>query len=118
MIPFNLLLEIPLFSGFVFLILGGIMYLFPPKKPNSLYGYRTTRSMNSLPAWQFSQKYAAAKMMQVGLLYLLFSMLGIWYTFAEIGPNVAGSCIVISGIVFLLVSTELALKSNFPNKKL
>jgi uncharacterized membrane protein len=118
MINVNQLLEIPLFSGIVFLIVGGIMYLFPPQKPNIFYGYRTTRSMNSLPAWQFSQKYAAIKMIQVSIVLLIISLAGNWYTFTDISPNIVGACILVSAIVYLFVSTELALKTNYPNKKL
>ncbi|MFT6748685.1 MAG: putative membrane protein [Flavobacterium sp.] len=118
MIYINQLLEIPLFSGIVFLIVGVIMYLFPPKKPNIFYGYRTTRSMNSLQAWQFSQKYAAAKMIQVSIALLIISLAGNWYTFTEISTNIVGTCILISVIFYLIVSTELALKTKYPNKKL
>ena len=32
-----------------------IMFKFPPKKPNALYGYRTNRSMKSQQTWEFAQ---------------------------------------------------------------
>jgi len=118
MIDVNQLLEIPLFSGIVFLIVGGIMYLFPPKKPNIFYGYRTTRSMNSLAAWKFSQKHAAIKTIQVSIVLLIISLAGNWYTFTEISTNIVGTCTLISAIIYLFVSTELALKIKYPNKKL
>ena len=34
-------------------------WIWPPKKINMTYGYRTTRSMKSQSAWDFAQKYSA-----------------------------------------------------------
>jgi uncharacterized membrane protein len=117
MIYFDQFLEIPLFAGILFLIIGIILFKFPPKKPNSFYGYRTTRSMHSLEAWQFSQKYAAVKMLQVAMTFVAISTLGVWFDFVTITPVIFGSCVLIAGLVFLIFSTELALKLKFPNKK-
>lgn len=44
---------IPIFS----LICGLVTKKFPPKKINSFYGYRTTKSMKSDENWQAAQKY-------------------------------------------------------------
>lgn len=34
-------------TGVIFILMGLIMYIFPPKKINGLYGYRTSSSMES-----------------------------------------------------------------------
>ena len=60
----NPLFLIPLMSGLLFCIAGYVMFKFPPKKINSLYGYRTTSSMISKDRCDFSQKYSAIDMMK------------------------------------------------------
>jgi len=47
-LPFdNPLFLIPSTSGLIFILAGFIMLKFPPKKINSLYGYRTSSSMKN-----------------------------------------------------------------------
>jgi hypothetical protein len=47
-LPFdNPLFLIPSTSGLIFMLAGFIMLKFPPKKINSLYGYRTSSSMKN-----------------------------------------------------------------------
>lgn len=41
-------------------------WIWPPKKINMTYGYRTTRSMKSQSAWDFAQKYSAKWMTVLG----------------------------------------------------
>ena len=41
-------------------------WIWPPKKINMTYGYRTTRSMKSQSAWDFAQKYSAKWMNGLG----------------------------------------------------
>ena len=48
-----------LLVGIVFILAGSIMYVFPPKKINSFYGYRTASSMQSQQKWNFAQTYSA-----------------------------------------------------------
>ncbi|MDA0356796.1 MAG: SdpI family protein, partial [Bacteroidetes bacterium] len=59
-LPFdNPLFLIPSTSGLIFMLAGFIMLKLPPKKINSLYGYRTRSSMKNQERWDFSQKYSA-----------------------------------------------------------
>ncbi len=55
----------------VFLIGAQITLRYPPKKINSLYGYRTKNSMKSQQHWDFAQRYSSIKMNALGLIYLL-----------------------------------------------
>lgn len=96
-------------------ILGGLITLkFPPKQINSLYGYRTARSMKSKEAWNAANRFASIMMIAGGtdLLFinLILKWLGmkneiIWATVMLIGV------IAISVIVYFL--TEKFLKENF-----
>ena len=103
--------------GIVFIIAALILYFFPPKKINYLYGYRTRSSIKNQQVWDFSQKYSAVKMLQLGLFLIVVSLLHIFIpisqdhtTFIEIG-------LVILGCIYMFVTTEKALKKNFLNEK-
>lgn len=69
--------------GVIFILVGIIMLLFPPKKINFLYGYRTNLSMKTQENWDYSQKYSAKLIMVLGgfliLLFLLQTNLLIFY---------------------------------------
>ncbi|MFF2912422.1 SdpI family protein [Paenibacillus sp. NPDC057934] len=41
----------------------------PPKKINSLYGYRTKRSMKNQLLWDEANRYSAELMIRYGLVY-------------------------------------------------
>lgn len=62
-----------LLVGIVFILAGAIMYVFPPKKINSFYGYRTASSMQSQQKWNFAQTYSAKIMMLTGLIFAFLS---------------------------------------------
>lgn len=38
------------------IIIGLILYYFPPKNINSMYGYRSNRSMQDQDSWDYAQK--------------------------------------------------------------
>ncbi|WP_425269344.1 SdpI family protein [Flavobacterium limicola] len=68
----------PLLCGSIFIIVGFILYGYPPKKINYLYGYRTSSSMKNSEVWTFSQKYASVKMIQSGFILLVVSFAGLF----------------------------------------
>lgn len=109
------LLQMPLLCGILFMIAAIVMYVFPPKKINSLYGYRTSSSMKSEERWHFAQRYSTLKMAQGSVVLLLSSFLGLLV-------KLEGKLLMVPGIVFpllvvfyILFSTESALKNKFQN---
>ena len=62
--------------GLIFCIVALILYIFPPKKINNLYGYRTAKSMSSQERWDFAQKYSALRMIESGLVLLALAFIG------------------------------------------
>jgi len=69
MLAFSVIIENPLFiipilTGFIFSAAGLIMFKYPPKIINSLYGYRTLISMKSQERWDFAQRYSAQKLIE------------------------------------------------------
>src|SRR5690606_36630467 len=59
--------------GIVFILAGVILYVFPPKKINGLYGYRTQTSMQSQKKWDFAQTYSAKIMVLTGFIFTLIA---------------------------------------------
>jgi uncharacterized membrane protein len=108
-------LQMPLLCGIIFMIAGWVMYLFPPKKINALYGYRTSNSMKSIERWHFAQRYSALKMMQSSVFLLLSSFLGLLITIKGQFLLVPGILFPLLAVFYILYSTETALKNKFPN---
>jgi uncharacterized membrane protein len=109
-------MEVLLISGIAFLLISIFIWVKPPKTMNSLYGYRTKNSMKSQARWDFSQKYAAKKMIVSGVLMIAFSLIGYFFTFV-IPPYqlLIGIGFLIALAIIPILLTEKALKDKFGN---
>ena len=58
-------------SSLIFTVIGLVFWMYPPKKINEFYGYRTTRSRNNQEAWDFAQRYSAKLLTIFGLAALI-----------------------------------------------
>lgn len=116
-LPFdNSLFLIPATSGLIFMLAGFVMLKFPPKKINSLYGYRTSSSMKNQERWNFSQKYSALEMIKLAVILSLTSVIGIIYSpEGELGIFL-GLGLMILMVVVLLIRVEKAIKNKFGNE--
>lgn len=80
------------------LIGGLILKIFPPKKINALYGYRTRRAASSQAAWDYAQRLCANVLL--------------WYSLAEwaaIGIFFTAGHTVLRGAEWALLPAGLAL---------
>ena len=100
-------------SGVIFLIVGLIMYNFPPKEINWLYGYRTTASMKSKERWDFAQKYSTIKMLQAAGFIILFSFTGFLFPDSVPGRLFGSFILLIGAVCYMLITTEKELKRRF-----
>lgn len=57
-----------LVSGGLMIIVGILIKQFPPKSINSVYGYRTRRSMSDQRLWNEANRYSASLMILSGLV--------------------------------------------------
>lgn len=113
--PFFVVLVI---TGGAFFLIGLLQRVFPPKKINRFYGYRTSSSMKDQERWNFAQQYAAKEMMKIGVFFAAVSLLGIVIKVpAELASGV-GILLVISGIIVLAIRVESAIKNKFGNPAL
>lgn len=96
--------------GPLFVVISLLTLLFPPKKINGLYGYRTRRSMSNQKAWDAAQKISSQVMLIEGVIMSLLAGLGFLLNPSEgleIGLSLA---VLVSGIAFLFVYTEKKIK--------
>ena len=90
----------------------------PPRNINSLYGYRTSRSMKNQQTWDFAHRECGRLWFRLGLILLpvtLVAMAFLWgRSEGEIGmgciPVMAVQLVVLLGSIF---PVERALKRNF-----
>lgn len=91
-----------LLFGAVFIIAGIILSLFPPKKINSIYGYRTASSMRNKETWDQANKYSSRLMIILGIVILLISLV-----FKSTIMNLITLGVSIL-LIFLLVETKIS----------
>jgi len=112
----NPLFIIPLSVGFIFVIVGYIMFKFPPKNINMLYGYRTRSSMKNKEMWDFAQLYSSKLMMNLGLLLALSSILGFFVKLNEDIGTIVGLSMMFIVVIILFIKTETAINQKFKNE--
>lgn len=104
------ILYIDAYTGALCFVIFLFTHIFPPKSINSIYGYRTKRSMQSKRNWDFSQKYSSVKMLQSTAMLTLIGFLGLFLDLNE-GLEVAiGISLLIFALFYPIYLTEKALK--------
>ncbi|MCD2346796.1 SdpI family protein [Clostridium guangxiense] len=97
--------------GIIFIIAGIVLRVFPPKKINSIYGYRTNLSMKNQDAWNEGQKYSGNTFIVFGLIYCALE-----FALAKLikNTNIAYQlAIFLIGIIIMLVIDEGHLRKVF-----
>jgi uncharacterized membrane protein len=104
-------------NGLLFL-LSIIFYNFPPKKINSLYGYRTVKAMQNEQIWDFANSVFNKNLLIYSGISLLGSVLLASFTSKELTWQ--PMLLVLLCIVVSILKTERSLTDNFTeegNKK-
>lgn len=97
------------------LIIGLVTVLYqwrPPKSPNMVYGYRTSRSMSSQEAWEYANKRSIFWLWVITVLLLLCGVIFTFTTKPEISQPALyfGMCALLIGSVVVI---ERELKNRF-----
>jgi uncharacterized membrane protein len=101
----------PLFIvGFVFAVAALITLKFPPKKINSLYGYRTSRSMKSQENWDLAQSFSSQLMLKQGLIMLLLAFILAFLPIPSEVATLISMLLLVMSVINLFVQTEKRLK--------
>jgi len=116
MIPIeNVISDISLILSLFLLVVCGIFHLFPPKKINYLYGYRTSRSMKSQKHWDFAQPYSNRRMAEYAIFLLFAGLILLALNMPPENNAVSGIIALLGMPAYLMYRTEIALKKKFPN---
>jgi uncharacterized membrane protein len=107
------LLYLHLFFGPLFLVIAFLFRHYPPKNINALYGYRTGSSMKSQESWDFANQRSGELMFQLALLMLLVEAVTLYFFLPEISLLITSGVLVL-GVFWIVVSTEIQLKKRFP----
>lgn len=102
----NEILIIHLITGSVLLAVSFLMKVWPPKKINHLYGYRSPQSMKNQHNWDIANQYSADLLMYAGTSNVLVHVL----SYLLIGGEVSLFIPISYFIVFLIVSMILVEK--------
>ena len=94
----------------IILIVCFIVKIFPPKKINFWYGYRTKKSMKNIENWNRAQKYSTNLTIYILIVLLILQIL-IYMLF---GSNVVTELIIvfllIVGMLIMIYKTEKMLE--------
>lgn len=102
--------------------LGGIMIaislitlIFPPKKRNAIYGYRTRSSMKSQEAWEFANAFSSKVMIAISLVMIVLAAVLPLDQWGEVPGVLISTGIVVALVIILFVITESQIKKRFPD---
>jgi uncharacterized membrane protein len=101
---------VPNITGLIFIIVGLVMLIFPPKKINSLYGYRTPSSMKNIENWNFAQKFSGKLLLIAGFLLLLIGIGGTVFNFDDKAIDSFGLVSMVILAVIVIIMTEIRIK--------
>ena len=96
--------------GLFLLLVALITFLFPAKKANHIYGYRTDRSMRNRANWKFAQSLLPPMFLRLALYQ--FGIAGLWYLVPRQSETIS-----MAVFLFFLVLT-FALEMWWSEKKL
>lgn len=100
-------------TGISLVLVALFSKFFPPKEINDLYGYRTERSKQSQEVGVFAQEYANNVLFWIGLINLLFAILGLLIGLSVwLGLTISLTTMTAS-FIYLFKETEKQLKKKF-----
>lgn len=106
---------VSLLCGFIFLIAAAVMYYFPPKNINLLYGYRTPASMKSKDRWDFAQRFSTIQMIKGSIVLITVSLCGYFIDLPESINVSVGIVMIVIMVAYLFITTERAIRKRFSN---
>jgi uncharacterized membrane protein len=97
--------------GIVILIIAILFKIFPPKKANWIYGYRTSSAMKNQETWNEANKYSANLLLLSGFVTLIAGIMCYYYPNKNSINLVATSFVVM--VIITISMTEIHLKKTF-----
>lgn len=100
-----------LITPIILITAGRMMWKHCPRKINSIYGYRTGRSMKNMDTWKFAHDYCGRLWWKIGWIMLVPSIL-IQIPFFHSNKE----AIAISGLILLAMQLIVLIASIFPTE--
>jgi uncharacterized membrane protein len=106
---------------YIYVILGIIFWIKPPKKMNSICGYRTPRAMQTQETWDFANKYSGMLLLVIGFVLTMVTTIidVLLYHWFKANYNVGVLllfCTQALALIFPIIKTEKKLKATFDEK--
>ena len=93
--------------------MGIFVLKYPPAKINTIYGYRTKRSMQSQESWDFAQTYSTKLMVDAAKFITFMGVLAVSVNIMPEAGALLGTMIILAALAYPFVRTETALKDKF-----
>lgn len=101
-------------NGLMFLI-SIIFYFFPPKKINSLYGYRTHRTMQNQDIWNFANTlFNKTLLVYAGISFA--AALALAYLYPSLMTSWIPMGLLFFTLLVVIITTEKALNDTFDDE--
>ncbi|WP_275316819.1 SdpI family protein [Tenacibaculum bernardetii] len=94
----------------ILLVFSILFYMFPPKKINAIYGYRTNRAMKNEVVWQFANSYFNKQFLIYSAISLIASLI-----LAYIAKELTWQpmAIMLLSLAVSVIKTEQEVNKNF-----
>jgi uncharacterized membrane protein len=99
----NLLIQ-NILIGAILMIVGLLSRIFPPKKPNSFYGYRTKKSIKTRSSWKKANEYFSGGLIMLSAASILIGLFTTIIIAKYSTPITVGSTIIL--LIGLYFKTE------------
>ena len=100
-----------LFTGPLFVILGLVLFRFPPRKINAFIGYRTLRSTKDQATWDMAQQISSREMIKVGVVQSLCAIPSLWFPLNSDRYVLLALGILIGSAVLMIMRVERKLQA-------
>lgn len=103
-----------LLFGLPIIILGYFYKLYPPKKINHFYGYRTSRSMKNQQVWDYANKISADAIIYVGVITTIFGLIPLFLDLQH--AILIPAIVLVIGLLLSFIYCEKQLNKKFDKK--
>lgn len=102
----------------IMLVFGLVSKKIAHSKINTVYGYRTKRSMMNHETWEFAQKYCGKLWIKIAIILIFISIIVMILTFNKSEKTIAVITVIYELlqcvlIIYSIIPIEKALKENF-----